>query len=210
MSYYDNTVASYDSRIANNYARIDEYNSRIKQLEDDIEELKQLLNRVKKVDESVETATSKSLTKINNLPTVINSPFSFLKTNFFSSFLDVLKGSPERIRSNTSLSSAVDKVRVKIRELEDEIQDLRDAINQCNSNIASLYRQKTSYISDMERKIAEENAARQRAESEAQRLRDLSEIAIICKDVIKGPITTCPNQSNGLNGVGEVISNSLK
>ena len=165
MSYYDSTVASYDSQINSNNVRISECNARIKQLEDDIAELRILRGRVTKVDDAVETATGNTSNKINNLPSVITNPFSFLKLNYFSSFLDVLRGS-ERNKARNSISGAFTKIDAKIRELENEIQNMRNEINRCNSNISSLSQQKRNYISYMERKIAEE-AARKRAEEAA-------------------------------------------
>ncbi len=168
MSYYDNTVASYDSQISSNNARIGECNARIRQLEDDIADLRHLRGRVTKVDDAVETAASNTSNKINNLPSVITNPFSFLKMNYFSSFLDVLKGS-DRTKARNGISGAFSKIDAKIRELENEIQRMKDEIGRCNANISSLNQQKRNYISNMERKIAEEAAARRRAEEAAAR-----------------------------------------
>ncbi len=168
MNYYDSTVASYDSHISSNNTRIGECNARIRQLEDDIADLRHLHGRVMKVDEAVETATSNTSNKINNLPSVIANHFSLLKMNYFSAFIDVLKGS-ERNKARNGISGAFSKIDVKIRELENEIQNLRDEIGCCNANISSLNQQKSNYISNMERKIAEEAAARRRAEEAAAR-----------------------------------------
>ena len=168
MGYYDSTVASYDSQITNNHARINECNARIRQLEDDISELKTLRGRVGKVDEAVETASSNTSNKINNLPAVITNPFSFLKLNYFSSFLDVLKGS-ERNKARNGISGAFTKIDAKIRDSQNEIERLRGEINQCNSNINSLSWQRNNYITNTDRRLAEEAAARRAAEERAVR-----------------------------------------
>ena len=133
-----------------------------------------------------------------------------MKMNYFSSFLDVLKGSSERIRSSNSISSAFDKIKNKICELEGKIQNLRDAINQCNSNITSLRQQKASYITNMERKIAEEKAARQRAEAEARQREAMQKAAMgAAKEVLNTPQTTC-HSPNNFPDLGKVISGILK
>lgn len=169
MSYYDSTVASYDNQVSSNHTRIAECSARIGQLEDDIAELRQLRGKVGKVDEAVETAASTTASKINKLPSVITNPFSVLKLSYFTSFLDVLKGS-DRTRARNGISGAFAKIDAKVRELENEIQNLRNEIGRCNANILSLTQQKNNYISNMERKMAEEAAVREAAAQEAMRL----------------------------------------
>lgn len=145
MGYYDSTVGWYDGQISNNRQTIVNCNNQIKACEDDVEELRRLKIRVGAVDSAVVTATKNSADKVNKLPMLISNPFSVLKMNFFSGFLDMIKG-PEHMRARNAVGNAVEKIDTKIRELERKIDDLQDEIRRCNGNINSLTTQKRSYI----------------------------------------------------------------
>lgn len=195
MSYYDSTVGSYDSQITNNHEKINECNARIKQLEDDISELKTLRGRVGKVDEAVETASSNTSNKINNLPEVITTPFSFLKMNYFSSFLDVLKGA-ERNKARNGISGAFDKIDAKIRDAQNEIERLHSEINQCNSNINSLSWQRNNYITNTERRLAEEADTRRAAEERAAREAQEQEVSRKVQEAVAAKKSSQKTSSN--------------
>lgn len=145
MSYYDSTVASYNNQIYSNNKRIDECIQRIRQLEDDIEDLQRVKTRVHGVDTAVTMATNGTAKKISNLPSAITNPFSVLKMNYFSSFLDVIKGN-EHTRAQKGIESANAKINAQIGKLQREIESLRSEINRCNSNIRSLRWQRNNYI----------------------------------------------------------------
>lgn len=149
MSYYDGQVAYFDNQIRSNRQFIDEYNYQIKKIEDDIEDLRRIKNKVNNVDSAMTTAVDGTSSKISNLPALITNPFSFLKTNFFASFLDVLKGS-EHTKAKRGIESANQKISNKIGELQREIERLRAEIGRCNSNVNFLTRQKGNYIADKE------------------------------------------------------------
>ncbi len=162
MSYYDSTVASYDTQINNHNQTISECYTKIKQCEDDIEELKRLKIKVDDVDSAVDTAVTATSNKIDNLPSVITNPFAFLKLNYFSTFLDTIRGSDHK-RAKGGIESAVTKINNKIKELQNEIESLRSTITQCQNSITSLKQQKGSYITAKEN---EQRLARQQREAE--------------------------------------------
>lgn len=149
MSYYDSTVASYDNQICNNNQRIAECSQRIRQLEDDIEDLGRIKAKVGNVDNAITMAAEVTSSKISNFPLLITNPFSILKTNFFSSFLDVVKGS-EHVKAKKGIESVTIKISNKISELQREIENLRLEIGRCNSNVSSLICKKSNYIAAAE------------------------------------------------------------
>ena len=156
MGYYDGQVAYFDNQIRSNRQLIDEYNHQIIKLEDDIEDLRRIKIKVDTVDSAMATAVSGTSSKISNLPSLITTPFSFLKTNFFAGFFDILNGS-EHTKAKKGIESANTKIKNKISELQREIERLRYEIRKCNSNVNFLARQKGNYIAAKE--AAEREAA---------------------------------------------------
>ena len=158
MSYYDSTVANYDRQISSNNNSISTYTNKIKSLEDDIDELKKLRIRVGDVDDAVVAAASASENKVNNLPGLIMNPLSVLKTTFFSSFLDVVKG-PEHTKARKGVESAFGKIDAKIKELQGNIEDLQAEIKQCNNTVKSLTNKRRKYIEEQTAKQEAENSS---------------------------------------------------
>lgn len=147
MANYDSTIASYDNKINRNNQRINECNQIIRQLEDDIEELRRLRPKIINVENAVGAAARASAKKIAGLPAAIFNPLAVLKMNYFSGVLDAINGG-ERVKAQNAAENAKAKIDSKIRELQWEIENLRNEVRQCNSNINSLSRQKRIYISE--------------------------------------------------------------
>ncbi len=149
MSYYDSTVASYNAQISNHNQTISECNVKIKKCEDDIEELRRLKAKMDGVDNAIDIAVAATSSKISNLPSLITNPFAFLKMNYFSSFLDLIKGS-DHTKAKHGIGNAILKINNQIKESQNEINRLRFTITKCQVSIATLNQQKSSYISNKE------------------------------------------------------------
>lgn len=156
MSYYDSTVAYYDNQIWYNNQRISSCNRRIKQLEDDIEELKKAKAKVANVNGALARAADDTSRKIAKLPSLTCGFSSALNRNFFSGFLDAVNGST-RAKAQGGINNANSKIEVKIREMRREIDNLRNEIRSCKSNISSLSWQRENYILSVTRSESETN-----------------------------------------------------
>lgn len=143
MNDFESEIASCDGRISNCYTEINDCETRIKTLENDIAELKQLKGKFEDVDSALETANNDTSSRIGNMPSSVINPLAILKVSFFSGFLEFLKG-PESQKAKSGTGNAISKIEKKIRENEEEIQNLRDKIKRCGADITSLQEQKES------------------------------------------------------------------
>ncbi len=149
MSYYDNTIEFYDGQIHDNNQRIGECYQRIRKIEDDIEELRRIKKKVQHVDYAVVSAVDSTEKKLNGFPSLIVNPLALLKTSYFSNLFDVVKGNGHT-RAKAGIESAIQKINVKIHELQGEIENLKLEIGRCNSNINNINSQKNLYIAARE------------------------------------------------------------
>ena len=120
-------------------------NKKIRQLEDDIYDLKYFRKRIAKIENAVEEANHRTVKKVSNFPSLVRTPLSLLRVDFFSNIFDVLKGT-EFLKARRGIESSYMKIDNKIREMQNEIQRLINEIGKCNSNIQALKYQKTKYI----------------------------------------------------------------
>ena len=145
MGYYDSTVASFDHQIAQQYAAIDNYTRRIKTLEDDINELEEAKRRFSILMSDLGSTSQNVVNTIIGLPFRMVNPRSLPRVEYFRDYLDVVSGKQYKGASN-SVENMIKKSVAKIRDMINEIEEIKQEIDRCHYRIASLRRQKGQYI----------------------------------------------------------------
>lgn len=145
MDNYESKILSCDNQIQLNNLHIAESNKEIRQLEDDISELKELKSKVQQASASFENEARSTSTSILQIPMMISSALSTIKSTLFSNLSDVITGVDYK-KAQSGIENAVLKIDNKISELQSKIESLQSGIRQYNASTNALTQEKRTYI----------------------------------------------------------------
>lgn len=133
----DPRIIDCQRKIKKNNAKIEADRQKISELNADIDDLKELRVKYVNFQNELDNSVSKSENQINNIVGFVFNFFSTVKSTFFSSLINVIKG-PQLTVAKNSLESSIQKIDDQIYKNQNEIDDLQKEISSLIANNLAL------------------------------------------------------------------------
>lgn len=136
------TISECDNQISGNQQTIVNCQGVIQDAQNKINELNQIKNKVINLEDTVKNTASRAYGEISGISDVWGLVRTVINNSFFSNVLDVLKGN-EYSAAIQGLEQSADRIDEEIGKLNNQIQQSRNTIDNCQNNIAQLESSKT-------------------------------------------------------------------